>query len=511
MKKQITIILCMMMTLSLSCINVHAEETNQGNIVTLDAENSEKVVTNGKCGENVNWSVSNNILTISGTGPMNNIELYRFESYEWDSLKDTITKVVVSKGVTYIGHYAFCGFTNLKSVSIADSVTELGHDVFGGCDSLKSISIPNSVTKIGSLSFANCRNLTNVKLPNKLKEIASDLFNSSTSLETLEIPSTVTSIGFQAFAGCEKLKNIVIPSKVTTIGGWSFYQCKNLTNINVPNGVTILKEGTFSDCTNVKSITVPNSVKVIDESVFAGCTNLTSLVIPEGVTTLGNYAFYDDTNLKTISLPHSLTTIGQSAFDKVSATLNVYYGSAAHKFARDNKLSYKVIDLVSVSKLSITANSVTYAGKAIRPTITVKNGNTVLKEETNYTVEYVANKNNKNVGIGYIKVKGRGRYTGSKTVTYKILPQKVTQYAPVSGKKAIQVKYKKLSKVSGYQITYQEKGSKTWKSVTTSETSKKLTGLKSKKYYNIKVRGYKTVGKTKYYGSYSTVKTVKTK
>ena len=41
--------------------------------------------------------------------------------------------------------------------------------------------------------------------------------------------------------------------------------------------------------------------------------------------------------------------------------------------------------------------------------------------------------------------------------------------------------------------------------------SKKVTGLKGGKKYYVKIRTYKTIGKTKYYSPWSKVKTVKTK
>ena len=83
-------------------------------------------------------------------------------------------------------------------------------------------------------------------------------------------------------------------------------------------------------------------------------------------------------------------------------------------------------------------------------------------------------------------------------------------------KKAIVVNWKKVSGIKGYQIQVAtdkklKKNAKTVvvkKQKTTTATIKKL---KSKKKYYVRVRSYKTVGKTKLYGAYSTVKSYKVK
>ena len=54
-------------------------------------------------------------------------------------------------------------------------------------------------------------------------------------------------------------------------------------------------------------------------------------------------------------------------------------------------------------------------------------------------------------------------------------------------------------------------GNKTKKITSNKTTSKKITGLKAKKKYYVKVRTYKTVNGTKYYSGWSKVKTVTTK
>ena len=79
------------------------------------------------------------------------------------------------------------------------------------------------------------------------------------------------------------------------------------------------------------------------------------------------------------------------------------------------------------------------------------------------------------------------------TTATKVKLAKQTTKVKANGKKKIKVSWKKDKNASGYEITY---------------STKKLT---SKKKYFVKVRSYKQVGKTKTYGAYSKVKTVKVK
>ena len=83
-------------------------------------------------------------------------------------------------------------------------------------------------------------------------------------------------------------------------------------------------------------------------------------------------------------------------------------------------------------------------------------------------------------------------------------------------KKAITVKWKKVSGVNGYQIQLATnksftKGKKTVNINKKSTVSKKVKKLKAKKKYYVRVRTYKVVNGTKYYSAWSPKKAIKTK
>ena len=80
-------------------------------------------------GDNVTWEVSEDgILTISGSGA-----LEQDFCMLWYALKDDLTAVVISEGITEIGESVFSGYENGEhylDIYIPDSVTSIGDDAF---------------------------------------------------------------------------------------------------------------------------------------------------------------------------------------------------------------------------------------------------------------------------------------------------------------------------------------------------------------------------------------------
>lgn len=167
------------------------------------------------------------------------------------------------------------------------------------------------------------------------------------------------------------------------------------------------------------------------------------------------------------------------------------------------------------SSIKLEATTLTYNGKVRTPRVIVKDskGKALVKNK-DYTVSYSSGR--KNVGKYAVKITFKGNYTGTKTLYFTIKPKATSISSVSAGSKKFTVKWKKQStQVTGYQIQYStsSKFSKA-KTVTVSKnktTSKTVSKLKAKKKYYVRVRTYKTVGKTKYYSSWSSAKSVTTK
>ncbi|MBR0447308.1 MAG: fibronectin type III domain-containing protein, partial [Clostridia bacterium] len=178
-------------------------------------------------------------------------------------------------------------------------------------------------------------------------------------------------------------------------------------------------------------------------------------------------------------------------------------------------LTYKIKGIdVSKCKITLSSTSYTYTGGVKKPTVTVKNANGTKLTTSSYTVTYASGR--KNMGTYKVTIKMKGNYTGTKTLTFKIIPAKTTLGTLTAGTKKLTVKWtKKTTQVTGYQIQYStSKSFKSYKTKTVSSyktTSTSLTGLKAKTTYYVRVRTYKTVNGVKYYSGWTTIKYKKTK
>ena len=216
----------------------------------------------------------------------------------------------------------------------------------------------------------------------------------------------------------------------------------------------------------------------------------------------------------TANKPDTLTVSGLSGdktyYVRVRSYTNVngkvYYG--AWSDVKSIKTANNDITKATVSGISTKA----FTGKAITQNVTVKVGNTVLKNGTDYTVSY---SNNKKVGKATVKITGKGKYGGVITKTFKINPAKQEIQKLTAKSKAFFVDWAQKGSATGYEIQYATNSKFTGAkkvTITNSKTDKTtVSKLSANKKYYVRVRSYTTVGGTKYYGAWSAVKNVTTK
>lgn len=178
-------------------------------------------------------------------------------------------------------------------------------------------------------------------------------------------------------------------------------------------------------------------------------------------------------------------------------------------YAGTIKKTFKILTDVSSAKVT-GLETKSYTGKALTQSPKVVVGGKTLKKGTDYTLSY---KNNKKVGKATVTIKGKGKYIGSLSKTFVIRTKKMGAPTLSSAKKGVvQVKWKKDSAASGYEIVYSaDSGFKNKKTVNSTSTAVKLSGLRSGKTYYVKIRSKAKIGGKTYYGSYSTVKKIRVK
>ena len=213
---------------------------------------------------------------------------------------------------------------------------------------------------------------------------------------------------------------------------------------------------------------------------FLNCYKLESVIIPEGITNIRTTAFLGTTNMKEVTIPSSVKTIGKYA------------------------LGYD-------GMYSIFTGGVEIEGKIPGFVIYAKAGT----EGARYAKEN---------GFDYIDLEAQAREAAAEEAyekakaeaKAKYTPAKVTITSLAAGKQKMTVKWKKISKATGYKVRYSrdknfKTGVKTKKVTTYSKKGLTIKSLKKNKRWYVQVRAYRTVGGKTYYGPWSIKKSVKVK
>ena len=155
----------------------------------------------GTCGDNTTWSISaEGVLTISGTGAIGD---YTENDAPWQSLRADITAIVIEKGITRIGNYAFHDCRVATSAVLPEGLVEIGENAFRSCGALEEIDLPPELTTIGIGAFYYTSALTSITIPGSVETFL-DAFNDS-GLETVTIENGVDEVDSYAFCNCYHL------------------------------------------------------------------------------------------------------------------------------------------------------------------------------------------------------------------------------------------------------------------------------------------------------------------
>ena len=281
---------------------------------------------------------------------------------------------------------------------------------------------------------------------------------------------------------------------------WQFTEKGTINGIGTPSkpvyfdvNYTYLKPYTDEIINGVPESKIDLSsatVNSIDSQTYTG-----SSIEPSVTVTL---------NGKTLKLNEDYTLTYSNNVNVGTATITI---NGIGNYTGSKKINFNIVpkklDISSATVNSISSK--TYTGASIKPSVTVKLNNKTLKLNTDYKVSY---SNNKNIGTAKILIKGIGEYEGEKTVTFNIIPPKVTNLK--SSKKtynSITLSWDKIDNVTGYKVYRYDVKTESYKLIktisdasTTSYTNSKLTSATK---YLYKVRSYKIVNNKTHNGDYS--------
>lgn len=284
----------------------------------------------GKCGDNVFWTLDDGTLTITGSGPMSDFSAA--SPGPWHNLYNSIKTVKIAEGVTTIGSYAFYNLDPYYPYAIT------------------SVTIPKSLVSVGTMAFSDCSQLTDVYYAGTCDtwtELTIGTYNETLQSVTIHgSDRTVSMCGQSTFWELDNQGTLIISGHGAT-ADWNGYTVApwhhlryDINKIIVRQGVTYVgryafkwssaKEAILADSvvsignyafenSDLERITVGTALNRIGEGAFDKCNRLKTVALPDTVTTIGKFAFRDCTALQTVALGTGLTTLGESAFSGCSA------------------------------------------------------------------------------------------------------------------------------------------------------------------------------------------------
>ena len=466
-------------------------------------------------------------------------------------VKHGVKAVVFPETLKTIGNTAFQN-APLTEVSLPDNVTSVGSGAFTNTEKatthIEKVKLSKGMTAIPASMFTN-QKVKNVEIPEGIKTIGARAF-AGNRVETLKISGTVEKIDDYAFWN-NQMKELEIPGNVKTIGRYAFQRTQEyikatINKVVLHEGLESIGKRAFyqtltSEC---KSIDLPTTVKVLDAAAFEGNAKVTLIsLVEDQVNAVGDYAkVVAKGTAHEIVLVHKVTfNAGEGKADAETArtdkdgklaelpnaardgyTFEGWFTAAEGGdavtadtvFDKDTTVfaHWKKNVVSATPSVKLSTSAYTYNGKVKTPGVKVSVNGTVLTKD-NYSVSY--GKGRKNVGKYTVKVTLKNDYAGSKTVSFKINPKGTSIKHLKKGVRAFKPTWKKQTRqISGYQVQYSTKKnfkSSKIKAVSSKKKSTWVIKKKAHKRYYVRIRTYKKVGKAKYYSSWSSAKSVKTK
>ncbi len=387
------------------------KESNDASVASDDADatsdSSSTDNSDSKSDDNIEWSLKDGVLTISGEGKMpdydNNTES---KHAPWYDNKKDITTIVIKDGITKLSNDSFSECINLTSVSIASSVTEIASYAFYHCESLKTIELPDSVNSIGYATFGDCSSLEKITIPNDSVSLDFYTFLNITGTITIKSNPGSSASKFADYQGIKKeclldsqhewSEEITTDQEATPFQeGIESHHCTKCSARQVVKTTPQMTEdgGTigsiswtvFSDgrlCLtgigaiddydtedaipwnkykkNITSVEIgvgsDDGIVTICKNAFKGFNKLTKVSIGPTLEAVADYAFYDCTSLESITLPKTTATIGSNAFGNCTKLKEITIPNEKTEIGSDAFLNIK--DSVTIKCTTDSSSSV---------------------------------------------------------------------------------------------------------------------------------------------------------
>ena len=323
---------------------------------------------------NVSWTWNNGVLTLTGTGTMNNYTTT--PNAPWSQYMPSTTSIIVGEGITSIGDYAFYATAApMVTLSLPSTLTSIGKSVGYGLKDLRVLVIPDGVTTIGSSAFSGCTNLEKIYCPATRptlnKDYGAPVYTNFPSNKAFYV--TVSSYSSQYAGqwtdfspqwhiegncgaeegGLNQTWTYTASDSTLTISGTGkmtdynytgenvspWYALKNrIKVVNVEEGVRHLGAYAFRECSELAIIHLPASIDTMSNSVYSICNKLTDYTYAgdlekwlaidfaglAGNPIYATHKFYLNGEYpESITLPNTITKVPGNAFYNCSTLVSV--------------------------------------------------------------------------------------------------------------------------------------------------------------------------------------------
>ena len=238
----------------------------------------------------------------------------------------------------------------------------------------------------------------------------------------------IANIDDQTYTGSAIKPAVVITYKGTALVKDVDYEVAYINNTIVGTAATITITGkgnyagkTSKTFTIVKATPTVTAPAAVENLIYTGGSlNL----VAAGTTDFGTLVYSTDGNNYSVDIPKATDAGTYTIYYKVEGSDNWYAVDAASVEAT---ISPKP---VTNDGITVTIQSKTWTGNELTPVIIVKDGETVLVENTDYTVTAPSGPVEDSGNHAYT-ITGTGNYTGSKEATFTITPRLADLYGAV--------------------------------------------------------------------------------
>lgn len=473
-------------TLAMTMLPAAAFAVPDGGDSNTEAISSEDDIAGGICGS-CSWRIDGNgelrIAPLYGnSGTLD--DFIAITDAPWAPYANEITCVVVESRV-YAERYFRGAFADCKNMTSADLSGLNTFDskeidsMFKNCSSLRTLDLTSlstiNVTNLSSM-FEGCSSLEEIDLSSFSTEktlYMTKMFKGCTKLRGLDISnfnaSSLTSF-WSMFEGCSALENLNLSkfhtSRVTSMM-LLFDGCSSLKTLDISGLSTLHVDDMnyiFRGCSALQKVIISNEFEFKSPTTPQATTSLPAGnwrsqadgKVYSSAAIAANRSFVADTYTKMQSITSASLSQTEYTYDgtEKKPIVTVMSGSKTLEENVDYVLDFAGADLVGagiksiyivgqglytsdkvgvikyrinpapITDISLDKKEFVYDGSEKKPSVTVRCGEKILQEGTEYSIQYPSNL--ASAGVKKITVTGKGNYSGTKSAEYEIVTTTIT-------------------------------------------------------------------------------------